>query len=349
MRGSLRRRLMAILSASILAAWLAAAGFTYLDVRREIDAMLDADMRSAELRAALAESVAAHLMHPLLVAVPVLGLVVWLSVGWGLAPLRSLAAQVRARDPDDNAPLAVPAPDEARPLVAALDGLFERVSAMIERERRFTADAAHELRTPLAGIRTHAQVALAAGDDEERRAALAAVVTGTERAAHLVEQLLMLARLESMPVAGTVDLATLAARMVGDCSGRAGDAGIDLGLAEAAPEAAIRGDAHLVSVLLRNLLDNALRYVPDGGRIDVAVRRGPGAVELAVLDDGPGIPTHERPRAFERFHRGLGTGTDGCGLGLSIVARIAELHDAEVALGEGIDGRGLGVRVRFPV
>ncbi|MFA7428661.1 MAG: ATP-binding protein [Rhodospirillaceae bacterium] len=340
---------MAILSASILIAWLATAGFTYLDARREIDAMLSAGMPSAELQAALAESVAAHLMHPLLIAVPVLGLVIWLSVGWGLAPLRVLASQVRARDPEDNAPLAVPVPKEVKPLVTALDGLFERVVDLIERERRFTADAAHEMRTPLAGIRTHAQVALAARDDDERRAALSAVVVGTERVAHLVEQLLMLARLETMPVAGAVDVGGLAAQMVGEWSADAARAGIDLGVTETAAGAVMRGDAHLLSVLLRNLLENALHYVPAGGRIDVAVRRDAGTLELAVLDDGPGIPPDERPKAFDRFHRGLGTGIDGCGLGLSIVARIAELHGAGITLGEGLHGRGLGVRVRFPV
>lgn len=350
MRGSLRRRLMAVLSLSILAAWVATAAFTYFDARREVDAMLEANQaQSAELRAALVESLAAHLLHPLLVAVPVLGVVIWLSVGWGLAPLRTLAAQVRARDPENHAPLNVVAPDEAQPLVKALDGLFVRVGESLERERRFTADAAHELRTPLAGIRTHAQVALAAADEDSRREALTWVVAGTERAAHLVEQLLMLARLEAPPPMTPTVVADVAAQVVAELSDLAAARGIDLGVAEAEAGSVIAANPHLLAVLLRNLVDNALRYVPSGGRVDVAVRRQPGVVALTVVDDGPGIPADERTRVFARFHRGLGTGTEGCGLGLSIVARIAELHGARVALGDGRDGRGLTVSVAFPL
>ncbi len=348
MPGSLRRRLMLILSLSILAAWLATAGFTYLDTRREIDAMLDANrMQSAELRAALAESVATHLLHPLLVAVPVLGVVIWWSVGWGLAPLRSLAAEVRTRNPEVHSPLPVPVPEEAKPLVTALNALFQRVARLLEHERRFTADAAHELRTPLAGIRTHAQVALAARDDDERRQALTAVVAGTDRATHMVGQLLMLARLESVPALAAVDLDTLVARLVGEFSGQAAARGIDLGLA-AADRAVVRGEEHLLAVLIGNLIDNALRYVPAGGRVDVEVRRTPEGTELRVSDDGPGIALDERPRVFERFHRGLGTGAEGSGLGLSLVARVAAGHAAGGQVGDGLDGRGVSLRVVFP-
>lgn len=349
MRTSLRRRLMAAISASTLAAWLATALFTYIDTRREIDAMLKAgQVQSVELRQALAESVAAHLLHPLLVAVPVLGVVIWLSVGWGLAPLRALALQVEKRDPQNLDALTVKAPEEARPLVVALNGLFGRMRDLLERERRFTADAAHELRTPLAGIRTHAQVALAAAEEGERRQALDGVVQGTARATHLVEQLLELARLDATPAMGPVDVAAVAAQTVAAISGQASARKIDLGLIEADATAVVTGNAPLIAVLLRNLIDNAVRYGRPGGRVDVSVLRRPDAVELRVEDDGPGIASDQRAQVFARFHRGLGTGAEGSGLGLSIVARIAELHHARIELRDGIGGRGLAVVVSFP-
>lgn len=347
-RGSLRRRLMTLLSASILSAWLATAFFTYGDSLHEIDAMLVASgLHTGELRTALANSIATHLMHPLLVAVPLLGLVIWLAVSWGLAPLRSLATQVRARAPHNLEPVETAGPEEAQPLVEALNGLLGRVRDLLDRERLFTADAAHELRTPLAAIRTHAQVAANARNAAERADALAGVIQGTERAARLIEQLLQLARLDVVPELQPVNLTGAAAEVVTEYAGRTNAISIDIGLVTAAP-AWIEGNPQLIAVLLGNLVDNAVRYGKPGGRVDVSVRVGIGSVELIVADDGPGIPPNQRARAFERFHRGLGTGADGSGLGLSIAARVAAIHGGRIDLSDGVNGSGLTATVSMP-
>ncbi len=304
-----------------------------------------------ELREELAGSVASHLLHPLYFALPALALLIWLAVGAGLAPLAGVAREVARRAPDNLAPLdAGHAPREISPLVAALNALFGRLQDSLEQERRFTADAAHELRTPLAAVKTQAQVALGAAGEAERGRALANVVAGADRAARLVEQLLMLVRLDpqtALPPGQTVDLQVLAQQGVAEIAPAAAAKGVDVSLAqgEAAP---MVGDAVLLAVLLRNLLDNAVRYTPAVGEVEVAVRNEPGTVRLSVADNGPGIAEAERSRVFERFHRVLGSGEEGSGLGLSIVRRIAELHRAEVSLGSGAAGRGLLVEVRFP-
>jgi two-component system sensor histidine kinase QseC len=441
MKPSLRRRLLFLLSGTVLAAWLATAVFTYFDARKEIGEMLDAHLAQSagliaaqleheldddrestvprqykherkiafqvwdkkgrlllrsssapetrlqsrsegygdaeidgkrwrifsrwdesrhylvqvgeryELRNELAESVASHLLHPLYFALPALALLIWLAVGAGLAPLAGIAREVAQRAPDNLAHLdAGNAPREISPLIAALNALFDRLRTSLEQERRFTADAAHELRTPLAAVKTQAQVALGATGEAERGRALANVVSGTDRAARLVEQLLVLARLDpqtALPPGQRVDLQALAQQGVAELAPAAAGKGVEAGLApgETAP---VAGDAVLLAVLLRNLLDNAVRYTPPGGEVEVSVKPAAGGVSLAVVDSGPGIPEAERGKVFDRFHRVLGTGEEGSGLGLSIVRRIADLHRATVVLGEGPGGRGLRVEVTFP-
>ncbi|MCC6879551.1 MAG: sensor histidine kinase N-terminal domain-containing protein [Rhodocyclaceae bacterium] len=304
-----------------------------------------------EFRDELAQSVASHLLHPLYFALPALALLVWLAVGAGLAPLAGVAHEVARRDPDNLAPLdAGRSPREVLPLVAALNALFGRLKDSLEQERRFTADAAHELRTPLAAIKTQAQVALGATEDAARGRALKNVVDGTDRAARLTEQLLVLARLDpqtALPSGQTVDLQALAAQGVAEMAPSAAAKDVELGL-EAGGAAPVSGDAVLLAVLLRNLLDNAVRYTPPGGEAEVSVQSVPDTVLLTVSDSGPGIPPAERASVFERFHRVLGSGEEGSGLGLSIVRRIADLHRAAVSLEAGPGGRGLKVVVRFP-
>lgn len=302
------------------------------------------------LRDELAGNVASHLLHPLAVALPILAGLIWLSVGWGLAPLRAFAADVVRRDPNMLHPLPVAGtPQEMLPVAQALNGLFSRIAALIEKERRFTADAAHELRTPLAAIKTQAQVALATVRDAEARKAIDRVVTGTDRAAHLVEQLLLLARLDPQQSIATVPirLDEVARRCVAELAPWAAEKTVDLGLDAGTMAGTVMGDAALLGVLLRNLVDNAVRYTPPGGRVDVAVEDQGDRVRLRVADDGPGIPAAERDRIFDRFYRGLGSMEPGSGLGLSIVARIAGLHGATPAVSEGIGGRGLAIAVDF--
>ena len=261
---------------------------------------------------------------------------------------------------------------------------------MRERERSFIADAAHELRTPLTALQLQLQVAERAGDATARAAALGALREGLERASRLVEQLLALARTEprieptqdrastSMePTAARadadqrVDLIGLARASIAAHAHLALDRGIDLGMepsapkgeefaAEDRPSIEVAGDRDALFTLLGNLIDNALRYTPRGGRVDVAVEiedrandaGDDGAIVLSVSDDGPGIAPHERERVFDRFHRGEGAraagDTRGSGLGLAIVKRIAERHGASIVLGETANGMGLTVTVRFP-
>lgn len=304
----------------------------------------------AGVRAEAARKVAAGLLRPLLIALPVLALIILWGVRQGLRPLARLGREVERRDPANLEPLPGPAPAEVAPLVAALNGLFARMRTLLENERRFTADAAHELRTPLAAIRTQAQVARAAGGEAERLHALDRVVAGCDRAAHLVEQLLLLARLEAGPPASLVlcPLRALAAQAIADVAAEAVRKGVELELAEG-PEIEVRGASEPLRILMRNLIDNAVRYSPSGSQVRVLVARQASEAVFSVTDEGPGIPPAQRAAVWQRFHRVLGSGEAGSGLGLSIVQRIAELHGARTSMEDGPGGRGLRVAVAFPL
>ena len=298
-------------------------------------------------REEIAAGVARNLLVPLAFALPALGLLAWLVIARALAPLRALGRQVESRAPDSLGPLAAEdAPAEVVPLVRSLNALFVRVEGLIGRERRFTADAAHELRTPLAALKTQAQVARGASDAAERSRALDNVVAGSDRAARLVEQLLTLARLEPDQLkerAKPCDLREIARAAVAELAPGALARGTEIEL-DADGAARIEGHPELIAVLLRNLVDNAVRYGPAGGTVRVELR----GTELSVADQGPGIPPEARARVTERFFRLPGTEASGSGLGLSIVERIAALHGATLALDEGAGGRGLRVEVAFP-
>jgi signal transduction histidine kinase len=290
-----------------------------------------------------------RMLVPGVVSLVLLGFWVWMATRRGLLPLDALARQIGARDPQRlHAVTPESAPEEIRPLLAALNDLFLRVERAIENERRFTADAAHELRTPLAALAAQAQVATRARDATERDHALERLTTGTARAAHLVDQLLTLARLdpeERTTPTESVRLDRLAEKVCADHGAQALAKDVALEL-DAAPTT-LAADANLLRILLRNLVDNAIRYTPPGGRVGVAVAGGADGVKLTVTDTGPGIPAAECERVFERFSRLAGQETEGSGLGLSIVRRIAELHGARVTLAPGDAGRGLAVAVSF--
>lgn len=289
------------------------------------------------------------LIIPLGVALPFFVLVVWIAVRAGLRPLDRAAAAVARREPGDFAPLGITAPSELQPLVDELDKLLVRLGEAFARERRFTADAAHELRTPLAAIKAHAQVALAATQDEERRHAVSQVSAGADRATRLVEQLLLLARAEAADQPAErqpCDLAATASEIVAAHADMAARKGVDLGLA---PGAGVTLPANrvLLDAALRNLVDNAVRYTPKGGRVDVTLVSDGAWAELRVDDAGPGIPESQRGRVLERFARGE-TEEPGSGLGLSIVKRIAALHGGELVLEPSALG-GLRARLRLPL
>lgn len=300
-----------------------------------------------EAREEIAAGVARNLLVPLAFALPVLGLLAWLVIARALAPLRALGRELEARAPGNLGELAAgDAPAEVVPLVRGLNALFGRVGGLIERERRFTADAAHELRTPLAAIKTQAQVARGAKDDAARLRALDNVVAGSDRAARLVEQLLTLARLEPDQLkerASPCDLGEIARRTIAELAPAALAKRVEIELAAQAA-APTEGHPELIGILLRNLIDNAVRYGPAGGIVRVETQ----GASVSVTDRGPGIPPEERDRVGERFYRILGTEPSGSGLGLSIVERIAAIHGAKVALGEGTHGKGLRVTVAFP-
>ena len=305
-------------------------------------------------RREIAAQSALRTLLPLAALIPFLGVLIWYAVGRGLRPLDSMSRAVAKRQPDAMAPLAETGlPEELRPLAGSLNALLARLDDALNAQRRFTADAAHELRTPLAALKLQVELVERAPDDGARSSALAELEEGVDRASHLVEQLLAMARLEPEALArnfGDCDLVAMAKDVIVSRAALAADRKIDLGLARSAAVRA-RGDAASLSMLLANLLDNALRYTPAGGRIDVAIDDDAGHAVLSVADTGPGIPASDRERVFDRFHRGARAGADqnGSGLGLSIVKRIADAHGATVALDTGADGRGLVARVRFPL
>jgi two-component system OmpR family sensor kinase len=302
-------------------------------------------------RRELAASMALRTILPLLAVLPFLAILIWFTIARGLKPLDRVAAAVARRSPALLEPLPeTDLPREVQPLVGALNDLLSRLSHTLDAQRAFVADAAHELRTPLTAVHLQAQLAERATTDAERAAALAELKGGLERATRLVEQLLTLAREEpevsEVPPA-PVDLAAVAREVISDLAPLAGAKGIDLGLSSTAASM-VNGDVDALRTLISNLVDNAIRYTPAGGRVDVALSDDGGSVVLTVRDSGPGIAVEDRERVFDRFYRGSGAGgVRGSGLGLAIVKHIAERHGAGVELGTGIDGRGLGVTVRF--
>jgi two-component system OmpR family sensor kinase len=307
-------------------------------------------------RRELAASMALRTIVPLLAAMPVLGLLIWFIIARGLQPLERVAAAVSRRSSTQLEPLAErDLPREVQPLVRALNDLLQRLGQTLAAQRTFIADAAHELRTPLTAVHLQAQLAERAATDAERRKALADLKSGLERATRLSEQLLTLARAEpgvesAERAPQVVDLAGLATEVIEELAPLAAHRGIDLGLSEAGT-ALVRGDRDALRTLLSNLVDNAVRYTPPGGRVDVTTGPEGEHSALVVRDNGPGIAPAEHGRVFDRFYRGApvgDAGVRGSGLGLAIVKRIADRYGARIELGPGIGGAGLGVNVRFP-
>jgi two-component system OmpR family sensor kinase len=302
------------------------------------------------VRERLAAELALRAALPIGLLVPLLALLVWVIVGRGLRPLESRGRAGRARGGAALAPLAAGnSPAELAPLVGELNSLLTRLGDALEVQRRFVADAAHELRSPLTALRLQTQLAERAGDGAARARAIAELKRGVERATRIVEQLLTLARQGPEPRRGArepVELVALAQTVVTEFAGLAAHKNIDLGLGRAEP-ASVVGDPTALRALLANLVDNAVRYTPSGGAVDVDVGQEDGAAFVAVSDNGPGIPQAERERVFDRFYRVAGSGEVGSGLGLAIVHEVAERHGARVSLEDRPDG-GLVVRVRFP-
>lgn len=277
-------------------------------------------------------------------------LLVWLGVRYGVRPLRALGEQIAQRSARDLAPLdRAQVPAEVRPLVNTLNELFDTVRDTARAQQQFLADAAHQLRTPLSGVIAQLDLLARETRDEGLRARLVALHEGTRRLAHTANQLLALARSERSATThddfDDVDLAELAADVVTQYLDRSLLAQIDLG-AETTPTHVV-GSAWLLRELLGNLVDNALRYTPSGGRVTVRCASANGIAVLEVEDDGPGIPDEQRAHVLERFRRLPGSPGDGCGLGLAIVDEIARAHEAGFSLDSGANGFGTCARVEF--
>jgi two-component system OmpR family sensor kinase len=294
---------------------------------------------------------AAHLMIPLCALLPVLSVLIWILVSRGLAPLNRLAKAVAKRSPKALEPLPEEkVPTEVLPVVRSLNDLLGRLAEALAAQKAFIADAAHELRSPIAAMQLQAQVLEKAQSEEDAQAAMADLKGGIQRAGHAVRQLLTLARQDPDIAARpfvSVSLAELARSVIGDQAVLAAAKDIDLGLASADERALVLGDTEALRILLANLVENAVRYTPGGGRVDVHIRcEEDGSPSLEVEDTGPGIPAKDHARVFDRFFRGEGTSEPGTGLGLAIVKTITDRHGASVEL-KNAEPHGLRIKVVF--
>jgi two-component system sensor histidine kinase TctE len=289
---------------------------------------------------------------PQVLLILIAGTMIWRGVAHGLAPLRKLQHEVGMRSHLDLSPIrADKVPGEVEPLVGAVNDLMTRVDAVLGFQERFIADTAHQLRTPVAGLKAHIELALRETELPQIQRALGHLYTSAERLSRLVSQLLSLARNEPHNVAANFalfDLNQLALRTTQDWVPHAYKKQIDLGFEAAEQQVFLNGEAARVTEMINNLVDNAIRYTPAGGRVTVRITQDE-AVHLIVSDDGPRIPIEERKRIFERFHRLLGSHEEGSGLGLAIVHEIATLHNAQIDLNDDVDGVGNTFTVSFPV
>ena len=302
-------------------------------------------------RKEMAGTLALRTMMPIALMAPLLMLLVWWVVSSSLAPVSRVRRQVAERQADDLNELSEAGlPDEIRPLVHEINLLFRRVRQAFDAQRSFVADAAHELRSPLAALKLQAQGLQRAGDDATRDVAVTRLTAGIDRATRLVEQLLVLARHQASAASGLrpepVVLANVVRQAVADLAPAALARRIDIGVAHA-DEASLTGHPEALRILVRNLLDNAVKYSPEGGTVDVELRAGADGLQLSVEDSGPGIPEADRERVLDRFYRIAGSGATGSGLGLAIVKSIAELHGARLTLARSERLGGLLICVNF--
>lgn len=300
----------------------------------------------------LASEIITAMMLPQVLIVLLAVFMVHYGVRRGLASLDTLQHAIEQRSHRDLSSVPIEdSPREVQPLLHSMNKLLQRLKESIAVQQRFTANASHQLRTPLAGLQTQAEMALRENDPVRIRYALEWIQTGTVRLSHLINQLLSLARVE--PASGretnlhTLDLVQIARETTSEWVSAALARQIDLGFESSQLQISISGNALMLREMLSNLLDNAIRYTPSQGKITVAVSVDGKYAKLTVEDNGPGIPLDERERVFERFHRLPESTGDGCGLGLAIVREIALIHQAEVAIADGTDGRGTLVTVRI--
>lgn len=331
--------------------------YAYLDNESENYAplLLVQVMESQTARTQLANDIIKSVILPQFLILPLAGGLVWFGLARGLRPLEALRKKVRDRDPADPSPIdPAEVPQEITPLVDSFNDLLHRLTESVDAQKRFVADAAHQIRTPLAGLRTQAELAMRQDDMAEIKADLERLVQSTDRATRLVNQLLSLARTDAQrdPLPLTpLNLTHVARATTSDWVERAMARQIDLGVETSDEKILVRGHDMLLRELLSNLIENALRYSPPGSMVTVRAGQDSTVVFLEVEDNGPGIPAAERGRVFDRFYRVLGTNIEGSGLGLAIVKEIAGIHGTHAELHEthpGTEPRGLRVRLTFP-
>lgn len=303
------------------------------------------------IRDRLADDIAISNAYILLVTYPLFGLLVWIIIGVALRSITRVTNEISNRASTYLEPVDASAiPLEIKPLVAELNQLFIRLKLAFERNKRFAADAAHELRTPLAALKTQTQVALKADNDMDRHTALLKVLQGVDRSSHMVAQLLTLSRLgqeEALSDMKAVDLHKLSSEIIAYLVPIALEKHIEIELAPAPENSMVYGNDIALGILIRNIVDNAIRYTPLNGEVKVKILNENNKIIFRVIDSGSGIPAELRERVFERFFRILGTTATGSGLGLAIVLQIAELHHAKIKLGEPENRIGLQFDVIF--
>ena len=320
--------------------------FSFLDQRSGYRVQVS---EAHDVRNRLVRDIALHVASPLVLGLPVLVFLLWFSVTRGLDPLGRLTQQIEERKPDNLLPLELPGvPKELRPVVESLNRLLGRVAGALDSERRLTANAAHELRTPLAAIQAHLHSVRCTNIPRECEGEMAQLHRSVERGIRLVGQLLALARLDpeqKLPNPEQVEVAGVAETVGAELAPLAlhKQQTLQLHVEGALPN--VPGNTDLLSALFANLIDNAIRYTPRGGHIVVDLRGEGSGVRVAVSDDGPGIPREQRLAVFERFYRLAGQDQPGSGLGLAIVRRVVDLHDASIEIGDGPGGRGVTVTV----
>lgn len=332
--------------------------YTYVDLKNVggTQPVLVQVAETLDKRARLANEIIKGVILPQFVILPLAVVLVWFGLTRGLAPLTAIQQRIRARNPGDTSPIDErAAPQEITPLVASFNEMLARLDQSVQTQKRFIADAAHQMKTPLAGLRMQAELAQREQSPEELRRSLAQIAGSSERTAHLVTQLLSLARMENLAGAGSMaalDLTALARDVVKDWLPRAWARQIDLGLDASDHPVMVQGNRLMLTEMLNNLIDNAIRYTPPHGH--ATVRVSADAFEpfayLDVEDTGPGIAPADRERVMERFYRVLGTNTEGSGLGLAIVREIVQQHGGEVGIDDHVyqlEPRLAGTRFRI--
>jgi len=306
---------------------------------------------SLEVRKSLFRPPLAQFLTHLLIAFGIFLFISWLALRVGLRPLRQMARELRSRSRLDLRPFAYGEKYfETRPLVAALNDLMRRVATLLQHEKAFLADAAHELRTPITAVRTQLHVLLHARDDAERAEVAQEIEAGLDRASSLTHQLITMARVDSEAYElqlARVDLAELAQDCIANLAPLAMRKKIDISYFGPTHMCMV-GDAGALQSILNNLLENAIKYVPPQGQIEVQLQGGLHTNRLVVRDDGPGIPPESAPRLFERFYRVPNNTSGGSGLGLAIVKKLVERHDGSIFVVDGLNGRGVGFEVMLP-